>query len=274
MQAFISLLLMALVLFPVTSAAETLWRDPVTAMEFVHLPGGCYPMGATQAALGANPVHQVCVGGFWLARYETNNDQYRRCVLAGSCPAPEQQDVGIKEHFRTGDEDHYQQMGEALTAGDHPVVGVSWLNAQMFAKWLSSQTGEKFRLPTEAEWEYGCRADRLQEPTHSQSEMKITAWYSQNSQGKSHASGSKMPNNFGLYDMSGNVWEWVEDHFDSQAYTQHAKNSPLFVKKDFFHVNRGGSWSSEPIHLNCAYRGVGEEQDRDDNLGFRLVREE
>lgn len=265
---------MALGVSNIAVADDRLWREPITAMEFTHLPGGCYLMGATAAALGAKPVHRVCVQGFWLARYETSNAQYQRCVAAGSCPEPEQRDSGINEHFRTGNEDHYEAMGEALTAGDHPVVGVSWVNAQTFAQWLSSQSGEKFRLPTEAEWEYACRAGSSKEPTESGGDADVTAWHKDNSQGRHHASGGKAPNGFGLYDMSGNVWEWVQDHFDSQAYSQHAENDPLFVKKDFFHVTRGGSWSSAAIYLNCAYRGVGEERDRDDNLGFRLVRTE
>ncbi|MEO5364596.1 MAG: formylglycine-generating enzyme family protein [Magnetococcus sp. DMHC-8] len=245
------------------------WREPLTGMAFVRLPGGCYHMGSEEPVLGAKPVHQVCLESFWLGRYETSNAQYGLCVAAGICSPPERRDSGINEHFRTGKEDHYETMGAALTAADHPVVGVSWQDAQAFVRWLSARSGETFRLPTEAEWEYACRAGET-EPLSAVPQ----GWYNLNSHGRTHAGGEKQANPFGLYDMSGNVWEWVQDHHDSHGYSQHALWGPLFTKEGFFHVTRGGSWSSAAIYLHCAYRGVGEERDRDDNLGFRLVREE
>ncbi|MBF0184769.1 MAG: formylglycine-generating enzyme family protein [Magnetococcales bacterium] len=244
------------------------WREPLTGMRFVQLSGGCYQMGSEEPALGARPVHQVCLEPFWLSRYETSNAEYNLCVAAGACSAPERRDSGINEHFRTGKEDHYETMGEALTAANHPVVGISWQDAQQFARWISERSGERFRLPTEAEWEYACRAGAT-EPLSAQP----AGWYGENSLGKTHAGGEQAANAFGLHDMNGNVWEWVQDHHDAQGYTQHALHSPVFTKEGMFHVTRGGSWSSALIYLHCAYRGVGEERDRDDNLGFRLVRE-
>lgn len=248
---------------------QPVWRESLTEMAFLPLPGGCYPMGSELPELGAKPVHQVCLKPFWLSQHETSNAQYGLCVAAGACPPPERRDSGINEHFRTGKEDRYETMGSALDAPDHPVVGVSWQDAQSFIRWLSDRSGERFRLPTEAEWEYACRAGKT-EPLSAVPQ----GWYSLNSQGRTHARGEGVANPFGLYDMVGNVWEWVQDHHDAQGYEQHTLWGPLFIKEGVFHVTRGGSWSSAPIYLHCAYRGVGEERDRDDNLGFRLVREE
>ncbi|MEO5345607.1 MAG: formylglycine-generating enzyme family protein [Magnetococcus sp. YQC-9] len=250
------------------------WREPLTDMPFAHISGGCFAMGSAEPVLGAAPIHRVCLNGYWIGRFEVTNGQYAACVADGVCQSSERRDSGINEHFRTGNEDHYERFGEALNAPDHPVVGVSLVDARMFADWLSAHGEYRYRLPTEAEWEQACRAGGEDRPIESESSLDEKGWFGLNSEGRPHAVGGKSANGFGLYDMQGNVWEWVADHFDRSAYAQHAEHSPLFVKEDLFHVTRGGSWSSAPVYLHCGFRGVGEERDRDDNLGFRLVREE
>ncbi|WP_130472985.1 formylglycine-generating enzyme family protein [Candidatus Magnetaquicoccus inordinatus] len=254
-----------------TTSAE--WRDAKIGMEFVALPKGCYTMGSKDPALGAYPLHQVCVNGFYMSRFETTNQQYQQCVAETACPEPERRDSGINEHFRTGKEDAYESMGSALTAPDHPIVGVSKSDALAFIQWMGNRhPGLRFRLPTEAEWEYACRAGNTQESAAAP--LEAVAWYKQNSQSKTQSVGSKQANGFGLHDMLGNVWEWTQDHYDVQAYGQHALHNPQIVNESLFFVVRGGSWSSPVNYLDCGYRGVGEERDRDDNMGFRLVREE
>ncbi|MBF0285070.1 MAG: SUMF1/EgtB/PvdO family nonheme iron enzyme [Magnetococcales bacterium] len=253
------------------------WRDEGTGLTFLRLPGGCFSMGAADPALGARPVHRVCLPPFWLSRHETGNAPYAQCVADKACPAPERRDSGINEHFRTGDEDHYDAMGDALEAPNHPVVGVSWSDAQQFAQWLSRRTGKKFRLPTEAEWEYACRGGVGDAPSGQEAAPdapeKIVGWFAGNSDHKTHPAGSLPANPHGLHDMLGNVWEWVQDHYDVEAYAHHPEHAPMIVRESYFHVTRGGSWSGPANRLHCAYRGVGEDRDRDDNLGFRLAME-
>ncbi|MBF0180548.1 MAG: SUMF1/EgtB/PvdO family nonheme iron enzyme [Magnetococcales bacterium] len=251
-----------------------IWREERTGMAFARIPGGCFRMGSEEPALAARPVHRVCLKPYWIGRHEVTNAEYGRCVAEGGCPAPEQRNTTPNDHFRTGNDDRYESMGASLGAGDHPQVGVSWVDAQRFGEWLSGKSGHRFRLPTEAEWEYACRGGVAEEIGASGEVSGEFAWYSANSGGTTHAVGKKHPNGYGVYDMSGNAWEWVADHFDARAYESHTEQAPLFVKDDLFHVSRGGSWSSSAIHLHCAFRGVGEERDRDDNLGFRLIREE
>ncbi|MBF0165269.1 MAG: SUMF1/EgtB/PvdO family nonheme iron enzyme [Magnetococcales bacterium] len=250
------------------------WREPLTDMPFVPVPAGCFEMGSAEPVLGATPIHRVCLHGFWMGRHEVTNGAYAACVADGACLPPERRDSGINEHFRTGNEDHYDQFGAALDAPDHPVVGVSRVDAMRFATWLTAHGAFHYRLPSEAEWEYACRAGQGDEPVGEPESLDGLGWFRHNSDGRPHAVGGKRANGFGLHDLRGNVWEWVLDHFDRGAYARHADHSPLFVKDDLFHVTRGGSWSSAPVYLHCAFRGVGEERDRDDNLGFRLVREE
>ncbi|NGZ06818.1 MAG: formylglycine-generating enzyme family protein [Magnetococcales bacterium] len=255
-------------------SGSDVWQDPVVGMAMVRIEADCFAMGSREPALGAGPVHRVCLDSYWMGQHEVTNRQYGACVAAGACQPPERHDSGINDHFRTGNEDEYDKLGEALDGPDHPVVGVSLVNGWEFVRWLSARSGQRFRLPTEAEWEYACRAKAGDEPLGNETQWEARGWSQHNSGGRPHAVGSKAPNALGLYDMQGNVWEWVQDHFDVTAYGRHAERNPLFVKEDLFHVSRGGSWSSPGIYLHCAYRGVSEERDRDDNLGLRVVREE
>lgn len=143
---------------------------------------------------------------------------------------------------------------------DLPVEMVSWNGCQDFIKKLNELDKEYiYRLPTEAEWEYCCRAGSTTEYCFGddESDLKDYAWYRDNSEQKTHPVGQKKPNAWGLYDMHGNVWEWCEDKYD---------------RAGSYRVLRGGSWGSSPVFLRSAFRISGEPGYRSGHVGFRLLR--
>ncbi len=140
--------------------------------------------------------------------------------------------------------------------GNCPVERVSWDDAQAFIGELNAQTGKNYRLPTEAEWEYACRAGGQHEEYCGNSVAGV-GWYEANSDGHTHPVATKRANAWGLYDMSGNVWEWVQDWYDGSQK---------------FRVLRGGSWVDEPQSLRAAYRRLYVPAPRFESDGFRLAR--
>jgi formylglycine-generating enzyme required for sulfatase activity len=208
------------------------------------------------------PVHEVCVDGFWMGKTEVTQGQWKQVM--GNNPAK----------FKKGD--------------NYPVEKVSWPEIEKFIKKLSSSTtgAYKFRLPTEAEWEYACRSGGKQEKYAGGSELDQVAWYNGNSNRSTHAVATKAPNSLGLFDMNGNVHEWVVDKYTAWSYKKHKRNNPLFklvgedlggsIKK----VYRGGCWNSKPKFARCAARSNELALDypphlnayRKNDLGFRLVR--
>ena len=226
--------------------------DPVTGMEFVWVYGGCFQMGCGSWAggcyRGEKPVHEVCADGFLIGKYEVTQDQWRKVM--GRNPSS----------FKNGD--------------DYPVENISWDDAQKFIRKLSALNNNKyqFRLPTEAEWEYACRSGGKPETYAGGSRIDRVAWYSGNSGGRTHLVGTKASNGLGLYDMSGNVWEWCEDVYTENSYSGHGRNNPVNTEGGFARVYRGGAWCD--VARFC--RSAGREGVRigyiHSGIGFRLVR--
>jgi formylglycine-generating enzyme required for sulfatase activity len=252
-----------------------LWRDPHLDMSFAWVPGGCFEMGCGDGAEGCGdsekPVHKVCLNGFWIARHEVTQQQWRR--LMGGNPSS------------------FKRCGPQC-----PVEGVSWNEAVEFAKKLSAKTGYIFRLPTEAEWEYACRSGGKKQEYAGSEPVDALAWYKENADGSPHRVGKKHPNDLWIYDMSGNVWEWCLDIFDKEAYRKATGTleNPVFIGDQFADIYRdgyshilsmvqgasgyrsvrGGSWGNVADRLRCTDRIKGNPDSRRDWLGFRLVREE
>ena len=222
------------------------WKDPATGMEFVWVPGGCFQMGSNSSEAYDNekPVHEVCVDGFWMGKYEVTQGQWQK--IMGSNPSK----------FQSGE--------------DFPVEQVSWNDAKNFISKLKQQSGNSFSLPTEAQWEYAARSGGRNEIYAGGNDVNSVAWYGSNSGSKTHQVGTKAPNGLGIYDMSGNVWEWCEDVYDANAYSKHERNNPVVTSGSSSRVIRGGSWSSNPRSVRAADRCGNSADDRDDNLGFRL----
>ena len=207
-------------------------------------------MGDTfgDGSAGEQPVHRVCVKDFYLGKYEVTQDQWAK--LTGFYPS----------HFQGGD--------------DYPVENVSWNDVQEFLAKLRQKTGKEFRLPTEAEWEYAARSGGKQEKyagTSSESELEQYAWYSSNSGEKTHPVGQKKPNGLGLYDMTGNVWEWCSDWYGEKYYSESPQENPQGPTSGESRLIRGGSWYGEPGLIRAAYRLRPDPSDRGGDIGFRLV---
>jgi formylglycine-generating enzyme required for sulfatase activity len=163
----------------------------------------------------------------------------------------------------------------------NPVEWVSWFDAQAFCEKLSELTGEKYRLPTEAEWEYACRAGTQTRFSFGddESQLRDYAWFSVNSDGKTHPVGEKKANPWSLYDMHGNVWEWCADQWHD-SYADKAENlkqnadtawSDGNTKSNKTVLLRGGTWDDHPLNCRSADRYRVDADERNDRIGFRVV---
>ena len=154
---------------------------------------------------------------------------------------------------------------------DLPVVSVSWKDCQKFISKLNRITGKKFRLPTEAEWEYAARGGKKSRDYQYSGSNNLfdVAWYEDNSDRKTHAVGSKQANELGIYDMSGNVWEWCQDRYGK--YSSSSQTNPTGATSGSKRVIRGGCWCYYARFCRSSYRGNITPDNRDNNLGLRLV---
>ncbi len=160
-----------------------------------------------------------------------------------------------------------------------PVINVSWHDAKAYAHWLSKQTGKPYRLPSESEWEYAARRegkDAVWAGTSEESEVKQYAVYSANSQNRTQPVGGKKPNGLELYDMSGNVFEWVEDCVHSN-YNGAPRDGSAWLEANGGNcearVVRGGSWGDGPGHLRASLRTGSYAGNRGGSIGFRLAQD-
>ena len=194
------------------------------------------------------PAHEVCVGTFSIGRYPVTQKQW--VAVTGNNPS----------QYREGD--------------DLPVENVSWDDAQSFIKFLSEKTGRKWRLPTEAEWEYAARSGGLKQKypgTSRDEELEAYAWLESNSGMKTHPVGTRKANDLGIYDMAGNVWQWVQDRYDRDYYRQSPRLNP---KGDPFGANRilkGGSVYQQASYLRVSGRDYQDPAKRANCVGFRLA---
>ena len=260
---------------PKTERQKELWVEPVTGMEFVWIPEGRFLMGSPETEEGRydneSPQHEVSINGFWLAKTPVTNAQYRL--------------------WKT-DHDSQEYQGHSLNGDEQPVVYVSWEDAKAFMTWLNEQHGGtfEFRLPSEAEWEYACRAGTTTarfwgDDPHQAGDYanvsdltkKEALWFS----GSHHCEtgfvvtspvGSFQPNAFGLYDMLGNVLEWCEDPWHGN-YTDAPSDGGVWEERGGpLRVLRGGSWFHFPGDVRCAFRSHYSPQSRHYSIGFRLAR--
>ena len=240
---------------PPSEPVSQVWKEPVTGMNLIRVEAGCYLMGAGewdgQGYSHEKPVHEVCLDGFWMGMYSVTQGEWKKVM--GSNPSS----------FKLGD--------------GYPVECVSWLDARQFIKKLSSLNDElyAFRLPTEAEWEYACRSGGRPEKyagCAEEDDLDELAWHARNSGSVPHQVGAGKPNGLGLYDMSGNVWEWCEDIYSDTAYDRHERSNPACCTGELDRVIRGGSWYTDPDSVRCSSRGFLDQTYRRHFVGFRLVR--
>lgn len=238
--------------------AQTLAGSKFT-IEMLPIPGGEFQMGSTKA--DEAPEHTVQVDAFWMAKYEITWDLYELFLNRN---IDEEKNVKGNEVILDVDGVSsatmpYIDMSSGMGKNGYPVVNVTQYAAATFCKWLSAKTGLFYRLPTEAEWEYACRAGTT--TTYSfgddQKELDRYGWSFENSNGMYHPVGKKLPNAFGLYDMHGNASEWTLDRYDAKGYpaTSGVVANPWNEAKDLYpRVARGGSWYDDPEALTSSAR--------------------
>ena len=209
--------------------------------QMVKIPAGSFEMGSNGGESDEKPVHTVNLSGFSISKYEVTQAQWRE--IMGTNPS----------YFKNCD--------------NCPVETVSWDNIEDFLKKLNEKTGKTYRLPTEAEWEYAAKANQNTKYSGSD-DLETVAWYNENSDNETHPVGKKAANAWGLYDMSGNVWEWCSDWYG--AYSSGSQSNPTGATSGTDRVLRGGSWNDNPVYCRVAYR-YDFPGDRDLRYGFRLV---
>ena len=155
-----------------------------------------------------------------------------------------------------------------------PVECVSWNDAKEFIKKFNSRTGYMFSLPSEAQWEYAARSGGKNQKYSGGDDVDRFAWYGSNSGGSTHEVGTKAPNDFGIHDMSGNVWEWCEDIYAGDAYKKHSNNNPIYTLSGSARVYRGGSWFHDPADVRCADRRRGSPDVRGQRFGLSFAQDQ
>jgi formylglycine-generating enzyme required for sulfatase activity len=248
---------------------DTTQERQIDGMVMVYVPAGAFEMGSPEGVGEANehPQHTVTLDAVWIDKYEVSNLQYGRCVVDGACVAPMACDWG---------ETTYAD----LSKGDHPVVCVSWHDAEAYCAWAGA------RLPTEAEWERAARgADGRTYPWGDTFDGTRLNYCDQNCEydhrddevddghARTAPTGSyqKGFGPFGALDMAGNVWEWVADWYDDGTYSSSASHNPTGPESGGHRVLRGGSWDNVRDETRAAYRLTGHPDYRSSTFGFRCA---
>jgi formylglycine-generating enzyme len=214
-------------------------------IELILVKGGTFQMGSFNGQDREQPVHAVTLSDFYIGKFPVTQKQW--IAVMGTNPS-------------------YFKGGEL-----RPVESVSFHDVKKFIEKLNVMTGKSYRLPTEAEWEFAARGG-IESKNYryaGSDDLNKVAWYDKNAQHKTHSVGKKLPNELGLYDMNGNVWEWCEDFYD--VYTDKPKTNPIVLDKGIARLNRGGAWDFSANQNTTTYRCYDVPETRMNILGFRLA---
>ena len=240
-------------------------------MRLVLIPPGEFMMGSPESEDGhlgdEGPVHAVGITSpFYMGICEVTNGQYMQFRDSGADDPAGAEDSYLK---------HIQEGQEPTSGPQQPVIWVSWNNATAFTEWLSTKAGLAARLPTEAEWEYACRAGSEARFSYGDDpeclQLAAHAWYDDDSAGRPHPVAQLAPNGWGLYDMHGNVWEWCSDWYGRDYYAGSPQADPPGPSTGQERVLRGGSWYSMPQFCRSAARLMVRPAVAYDSYGFRVV---
>ena len=228
------------------------------AFNMVFVDGGTYNMGCTSEQGGECeddelPVHKVTVSSFWMGETEVTQALWKSVM---------------------GEEPSWGLLPDYGVGASYPVYRITWHDCQNFIERLNDMTGLTFRLPTEAEWEFAARGGNLSKHYKYSGSNNIdeVACYIGNSNDRIHPVKKKKPNELGLYDMSGNVWEWCAEWYEEEYYSVSPSNNPTGPSYTCTHcVHRGGSWNYDPFYSRITNRGCTWHDEGYYNLGFRLV---
>jgi formylglycine-generating enzyme required for sulfatase activity len=237
-------LIVAILFFIGTAEFAVAQKDPLNH-EMIFVEGGTFQMGSSSGFSDEKPVHSVTLSAFNIGKYEVTQAQWT--AVMGNNPS------------------------SFSGCENCPVENVSWNDVQQYISKLNSQTGKNYRLPTEAEWEFSARGGKSSKGfTYSGSnDLNAVAWNTDNSGSKTHAVGGKQANELGVYDMTGNVWEWCSDW--SGTYNSYSETNPTGASSGQFRVLRGGSWFGNAGYCRAALRFRFNPASRINHYGFRLV---
>lgn len=251
------------------------FRDCADTPELIRLQGAPFIMGeqSTTGTMFERPLREVQVSEFYIGKYEVTFDEWDACVRARGCLNPADD--------------------EGWGRGRLPVINVSWVDAQQYVHWLSEKTGKRYRLPSESEWEYAARAgtetryhwgDGAEWSCRTANVLDLTGFAAQpnwhwrascdDGFAKTAPVGSFPPNRWGLHDMNGNVWEWVQDCWHND-YTGAPTDSSAWVEGGQCgkRVNRGGGWGNNPRSMRSASRDADGAEGFSNAMGFRVARD-
>jgi formylglycine-generating enzyme required for sulfatase activity len=262
------------------------FRDCPDCPELVAIPAGAFMMGSPESEEGRyeneGPVHKVAIAKpFAVSRFSITVAEYLACMKEGACKPAEWQQPGGAYNISTGSDSLYKRMRESLTGDRYPIVGVTWEDAKAYAKWLSGKTEKNYRLLSEAEFEYAARAGASTpfwwggSISTGQANFNGTHTYAGSEESEYRTKPvpvkSFQPNPWGLYQMHGNVWTWIEDCWAADSYEgAPADGSPRKAERCKEHVLRGGSWNNAPRAVRAAIRShFGGESAY---IGFRVAR--
>lgn len=256
--------------------AGDVWHEPMTSTDFIWVPGGGFDMGAgpwdDQAAADEQPVHEVWLDGFWMAKFPVTVAQYACFAAEHGDHRPVWYDPDQPSQPLAAAPPAYRENAASVCGPDFPVTGVSWHDGVAFARWLSEKGSAHFRLPSEAQWEYAARSAGRAEKYAGGLAVEAVGWFHANSRGEAQPVGTLAPNGLGLYDMCGNVAEWCLDMYRRDGYERHAGINPVILSGEGTRVVRGGSFRYGAKDLRCADRGHYVPENREYDLGLRLVR--
>ncbi len=252
--------------------------DTDVTFEMVAIPGGTYLMGSPKGEAGRKddegPQRAVTVRPLWVGKCEVTWDEYDNWWKDNPGSKAEQRDVESGKKKVTPKEADaisrptptYADPTFGYGHDNYPALSITHHAAMDYCRWLSQKTGKEYRLPTEAEWEWACRAGTKTPWScgDNPDALKDYAWYAEDSEEQPHPVGKKKPNAWGLYDMEGNVGEWCIDLYKKDFYASLPANAPALAAwnlpgaERYGHVVRGGSWADKPAGLRCAARRFSE----------------
>lgn len=230
----------------------------------VNVDGGTFMMGNNSGSADEQPLHKVSVNNFYIGRFEVTYTEFRRFIVAtGYITDSEQPDSlrmknGLAHRAINNGTWNKNANGSLIPLADSlkPVGNISWNDAVAYLNWLSKMTGKAFRLPTEAEWEFAAKGGTKSKGYKyiGGNDLNQVAWYLGNSDRRVHTGGQKLPNELGIYDMSGNVREWCFDWYSEFYYKVSPDSNPTGPAAGSNRVLRGGSWGSDGDRMRASYR--------------------
>lgn len=235
-------------------------------VEMVYVEGGNFMMGSRKGKGNEQPEHQVFLDDFYISKYEITNAQYVDFLNdIGWENAREYLDLRSREN-RIKEKSRFFSVEAGFE--DYPVTNISWLGAQAYCEWIGG------RLPTEAEWEYASKGGKYSKNYRYSggNNYKDIGWSKRNTRRGIQPVGKKLPNELGLYDMSGNLWEWVYDVYDKDYYRKSPSHNPKGPSKDGYRVLRGGSYEVDSWYMRPSYRLRLNPETKTNVLGCRCAR--